>query len=145
MREDEGDLPDALGSTSTTRSTQLPLCYIPGTASTSSRPTRRRSCASGRKVANDESTYTQINSREYTDFLDAIRAESCEFNEKEAFSEDALSMVPYKWWETYCYDFDHLSYVGIHIGALRIERRARRPGKSVFGWMSEKRLSSRGT
>ena len=49
-----------------------------------------------KKIGDDEHTYSQI-SEQYTELVNAINCEAHDFDEEFAFSEEALSKVPFVW------------------------------------------------
>ena len=55
-----------------------------------------------KKVATEDHSYAAING-EYTAFINAIAAESYEYDDEQAFSDTALEMAPYAWHQTYTY------------------------------------------
>ena len=95
-----------------------------------------------KKVATEDHSYAAING-EYTAFINAIAAESYEYDDEQAFSDTALEMAPYAWHQTYTYPFEHLQYVAVPTGALRIGACVSETNWSVRGWMQDKRYNTR--
>ena len=54
-----------------------------------------------------------------------------------------IAMAPYAWWQTNGYAFEHLSFVAVHLGALRIGACMAETNWSVRGWMQDKKLNAR--
>ena len=89
--------------------------------------------------------YSQVKS-DYADFEEALQLKTNDFNETEdgAFSREALSKPPYKWWKVWADAFPAIQWVGIILGAQKVGSGCAETDWSTRKWMQEGRYNTRG-